>query len=284
MKREPTIHITRGALNKILTRTFLNDEERAALVDKIMVEARSYSIRHRSLLESNAKITQRASKIKSASKGDALLFSRTYVMIRRSLKHNGITPITDRDGVQWEYVVQAAGLATQFARDIGESDLKLVYDTYIRLALKVLKPFSLNRFKSGDEKIRSEYTAYAKMVEDPNKDTTELLYEIYQAKVAEKTGLTLNYREIPTEYSHFVDAALIAKELDIHPKYFMTAQFDQLDWTNGYPTPSQLSSFKAKERAIRWMAENKIKMKVENKKRSKLQEAFFKRHANKDNT
>lgn len=285
--REPSIHITKTALKKVITEA-LNTEyaeyDIEAITSKIMMHAKNYSIRHRSLLESTEKIAQKASKIKSASKSDAQLFSRLYTMIRRSMKHQGIKPISERDGVQWEYIVQAAGLATEFSRDIGADTLKLGYDTYIRLGLKLIKPFSLNRFKSSDERIRIEYAAYAKMVEDPNEQMTNLLYEIYQAKVAEKTGINLNYRETPQEYQHFVDASAICKELNIHPKYFMTAQFDQLDWTNGYPTPSQVSSFKAKERAMRWMAENQIRIKTENKKRTKLQEEFFKRHANKNNS
>lgn len=282
MKRVPSVHITEEILARLISK-FLTQQgsNRVVLAKDLAVflvkEGRGYTLRHRSILHPNLKVQKTTNRIISSPKALAFEFSTLLTLARKKLKHQGLKVIKEGDGVQWQFIVEAAGLATQFCKD-NDLEIRPGFVEYINISLSIIKPFTLTRFKSNHDRVQQHYLTLKEIEADPNEQKTKLIFDIYQQKVFEKTGINFKYKEIPAEYVHFVRASVIAKEIDCHPKHFVTAQFDQLDFTNGYPTPSQLDSFKAKERAVRWLTENDIKVKKHNKVLNKRQLDFLKKH------
>jgi len=258
--RKPSLHIREDQLYALIIEH--SDNARYAipardLVDFIMNKGRKLSLRHRSLLE-NAKNNNRANGMRSSTKDAAWDFSKLVTLIRKKRKHMNVKLISEKDGAQWNFLLQASGLALQFCKDYNIKDRRVGFISYIEMSLDLMKPFGFNRFKSFDPKVRENYESKLLIENDPRPSKTNLIYELYEQRLFEKTGQKLNYKDRPSEYKYFVEASQISHDLGIHPKHYLIAQFDQLDFTNGYPTPSQLATFKARERALRWVTENNI--------------------------
>jgi hypothetical protein len=281
--RKPSLHIGKDHLYKLIDEWF--DKHKIGtpaelLVEHLLKNGKKYSLRHRSLLATNEKTKRRASRIESSPITEAMMFDSVCRMIRQTkLKHRGIKIVGEKDGAQWDFLLQATGLATEFCKEYNLNK-KQGYIIYLGIALKEIKPFAYNRVKAAHSRIIAHYECMLEIEKDPNSDKSELIFDIYQQKVYEKTGINMAYRDVPYEFVHFVRAAKCSIEVGLHPKHYVIAQFEQLDFTNGYPTPSQLDTFKAKERAIRWATENDIKKREQQKNLTQAQLKFMKRHAN----
>lgn len=282
--RKPSIHISEQHLESLIHEYALKFNQAISgksLAEYILKNGKKYSLRHRSLL-ANPKSEKRFNNIKSSPKLMGYHFSKLLHFWRIKNHHRGIKMITDNDGSQWNFILQATGLALQFCRDYQIKNIKEGFTTYISLGFSMMKPFGINKYKTYDQKIRDWYECQLMIEKDPNPEHTQLIYDLYEQKIFEKTGQKLDYRSKPGEFRFFVEASGIAKEIGIHPKHYLIAQFEQLDFTNGYPTPNQLSTFKAKERALRWVTENGIRVKQKERKRTKAQEEWIRKYANPD--
>jgi hypothetical protein len=283
--REPSLHIGKQQLDRLI-REWIQTSKLAikseGLVKYIFKNGRKYALRHRSILESSEQVIEKTSRLKNTPIATALEFSKLSTVIRKKkYKHTGVRLITQKDTAQWQHILIASSMAVQFCKDYKLKNRE-GFVIYLEAAIGMIKPFGFNRIKAYDEKIRLYYEAQKEINNDENLVGTNTIYEIYQQRVLDKTGMVMNYATRPEEYVHFVRAAKIAKKIKVHPKHFIIAQFEQLDFTNGYPTPNQLSSFKAEERAVRWITENGIRIKQATHKIDKRQAAFLAKFKNKD--
>jgi hypothetical protein len=283
--REPSLHIGKQQLDRLIAEWIQTSKLAAksdSLVKYLFKNGKKYSLRHRSILESSEQTQEKTSRIKNTPIALALEFSKLCTVLRKKkYKHSGVRLITQSDTAQWQHVLIASAMAIQFCRD-HRLKYRDGFLAYLEIAIGFIKPWGYNRIKAFDEKIRQFYDAFKEINNDPNLVGTNTIYELYQQKVYDKTGITLKYNDRPDEFIHFVRASAIAKKINVHPKHFIVAQFEQLDFTNGYPSPNQLSSFKAEERALRWITENGIRIKRETFKMGKRQAKFLAKFINKD--
>lgn len=284
--RKPSIHISKDHLNSLINEWFQKFKigtPSELLAEYLLKNGKKYSLRHRSIL-ANAKSEGRINNIRSSPQLMGYHFSKILHLWRVKHKHRGVKMITEKDGPQWNFVLQATGLALQFCKDYDIKNIKAGFMDYIGFGFSMMGTFGINKYKTYDQKIRDWYECKLMIDNDVNPEHTQLIYDLYEDKIFQKTGQKLDYKSKPGEFRFFVEASAIAKEIGIHPKHYLIAQFEQLDFTNGYPTPNQLSTFKAKERALRWVTENGIRVKEKKKELNQKQQDWLNKYGNEDTT
>lgn len=272
--REPSIHITRVNLVKLL-KTYIDQDESnevnwpgdyenlvECLADFLLKNGSRYQLTLRKRLACAGMTPTALKKVEMASrsyKADAQLFSKVLVSLRKSKKHKGINIIKEGNK-EWNIIKEVTALATGFCRDF-ELPLKEGYIEYIDTAMIVLPAFSLNRLNFKHDEICKTYEAIGEIRSDPNKDITEELYESYYQVISSKTGITNDYKKRPLKFVSFVRAAEIVKEIGVNPRDYVNAQFKSLEWINGLPDPVQLTGDSAIERLQKHMYSARKKVK-----------------------
>lgn len=256
MIREPSIHITRNDLQKILKSLGIEEEY---FVKEIMKRAKSYSLNSRNVMITNDKLEKKAKKIIQSSRKDADLFAQLIYAIRKSKKHRGISMMKP-GGKDWDILKEVAASALYFT---NEFNLKKRdgFIEYITIGMNKMKKFSLLKFKNLNESISETYDADTEIKEDDESDITEAMYNIYFQTILSNTGIPDESKDIPERYVWFVRARIEAENLNIDPLIYIKAQFAGLDFANSIPHPTQLVGVKARDRVMRYAYKNKINLK-----------------------
>lgn len=256
MRREPGIHITKKRLSYILLKMGYKDNEE--MVNQIFLRAKSYSINTRTIIVSNERLEKKASNILKSTRSDAATFARQLYLVRLDMKHRGISPIK-AGSREWETVKQVAAQAMVFNEEFNLPQEK-GFNTYIRIGLEKMKKFMLNKFLGMQESIFLTYDALLEIDNDEDKDMTHQMYSLYNQHIISNTGIHTNLKDIPEKYVYFVRARGIAEQMNISPKVYINAQFEELDFTKNIPHPSQLVGIKASERVARYCYKHNIKV------------------------
>lgn len=254
--REPSIHITARRLSIILTEVMPVGVNILGLTKEILVRARPYSLNQRVVLTTTEKIEKKVGKILSSPSEDANLMARIIFMVRKKLKHVGITQIKPASK-DWAQVKTITAQATEFCIDM-DLPKKFGYTEYITIAFsKMVKP-SLQKITSMHSAICETYIALEEIKKDKTPELTLKIHDYYRMKVASKTGLVNNFKNTPDKYVWFVRVAKLITELTVPLNTYLDAQFAAMDYRNALPDPSQLIGQKAKERLNKYMFENRI--------------------------
>lgn len=263
MKREPSIHITRTALRKIIKEAFWAmriSQSSDDLVNYLMDRGVHYSLSNRNqLVDIKDAQRKRVERISKSPTDDATLFNKTLNYTRDRLKHRGYTKYTQshRD---WEFIVELTGLANNFCEAYGLSKEK-GYRDYIALMFKGRTgAFKIRQMKAFHDTIMQRYECVITINQDENSEATELAHKTYQELVYEATGITLNYKDMPEKYVFFVKVAELSKQMGVSTDKYIMGNFESLAaFSTGIPAPEQLVTNNGKERVIRWLAENRVR-------------------------
>lgn len=259
--REPSIHITRERLKRILQESFPNSPKLVdRLVSDIFKRGVHYSLSNRiALVGTNDRQNKKATRIAHSPSDDALLFSNTLHMVRVQMKHRGMTKYTKAHG-DWEFIVELSGLANSFCQAF-ELPKEKGYKEYIRMFfLGRGGAFKLRQMKAFHETIFQRYECIIAIESDVQPEKTREAHDYYVHLVYERTGLTYTYDKYPEKYVNFVNVSRIAAEIKVPVKDYILGNFESLaSFSTGIPSPEQLTTANGRERVIRWLAENRKK-------------------------
>ena len=264
IKRVPSIHITVDQLEYIFDElqrrglidiTYPYKIKKAEIFQEIARIAALKPLNMRSLNIHNKKDETKAVKAVITVKGDALTFSRLLVMIRKSLKHRGISLI-NQSSKDWKTIQMITASATQFCNDFGLS-IQDGYKKYIEMGIsKMDGTYSLYKFPRLHESICRVYESQVELENSPMSSLATEMFEYYKSVMYKRTQIEPTYLDSPDKKLAFKKAADIATEMGISGRDYIEAQFDALSFANGVPTPDQLYGEKAKERLIKYLYEN----------------------------
>lgn len=264
MQREPSLHITesklRGILLKILPDTYNDYED---LATDILIEARRVSCDNRIVTISNQKMERDIKKIVSSGKGDTNLMGTILFSIRKKLKHKGIQRIKE-GSKDWKKVKELSKVVCDFCNDF-ELGKRAGFIIYVELGFKKISSYRnyMDKLINMYEVISLSYEAHLVIQDDTDKDETLSIHNMYVGIISKATGITHSFVDEPINYVNFVEVRNITDKYNVPTQVYLEAQFEGLQWTEGYPTPAQLISEKAIDRLNRFMFKNKIKIVVE---------------------
>jgi len=258
--REPSIHIMKSDLVKLLGELLGYDEDQATgLASQLMFRAKPYSINTRTVSITNQRMEKKAEQMLQANRLDADLLARVIHLTRKKLRHRGISQIKPGEK-NWNLIKEMTAHALDFC---NEFNLKREtgFRKYVEVGLSKMKKFALPKFLNMYEGICETYIAMQEIEQDDDREMTEEMYRFYSQRVIEQTGIHDRLEELPDKYVWFVRARQEAEKMNVSVKVYMNAQFDGLDFTKGIPHPTQLVGAKSTERVIRYCYEHNIKIK-----------------------
>lgn len=262
MTREPSIHITRTDLERLLKRFIkvdVNDKE----IDFLMKEARNRSITSRSVIINAKKDIKKVTQRLKGGIVDANLLAQIICSVRVKMKHINVKKITQADP-QWGAVKELVDVVNQFC-SVYELEQREGYIKFITLGLKLMSSrrrvnyqYAPSWLNQHSDWIVSTYESESTLNNDDNPQGTEEVREAYCSEILYRTGIHEKYDE-PELKVHFHDARKMADELGMDYYDYIKAQFDKLSFCNGIPKIENLYSDKAKRAAIDYMSKHRIK-------------------------
>lgn len=256
--RDPSIHIKESVLIKILEELFPGKGpikwDCKKLAKQILTKGRPYRLSSRSITITNDKLLKKTDKLKLAGASDTAAFAQTLLLIRRQLKHKGLTLIQPGEP-EWFNIKEACKLATEFCNEFQIPN-KTGYKEYIKIGMSMMKNFSVFKFKGLHSAICNRYEAIQKINQDPTPSKTQEAHDNYIAIISEKVGFAQGYNDNPEKYQYFIEVKNEAAKFKISTKSYIKSQFNGFDWRSGIPDPMQLVGIKAVERLQRWAFEN----------------------------
>jgi hypothetical protein len=264
MKRESGIHINRTDMITILKGIMPNGVDCIKMSKEIFKRAKSKSLTTRLLIIDTKKLEQSAKRVSSSSITDADLFANILLNTRRALKHRGIQQIkpTSRD---WLVLKEVVELANEFVDCRDFHSKREGYIQYIKIGLGKMTTYNLSKFKTLATYILDYHSAQLELLEDCQKQQTDLAYEYYNARVLERTGISMGLENDPIKMVFFKRVAEQCHKLKVKPQTYIKAQFAGLEYKDGLPEPSQLVGERAIQRLSKYLYENSEKPVVSNK-------------------
>lgn len=249
MNRIPSIHITKPQFIQILDEFGIKNFP----TDQFFAQARRVSVNSRSVFTTNKKDTRKVNNILLASKGDASMVADIVYSIRTKLKHRGVRKVTENNKRDWTLCKDLANICNQFAEDFGFDNTRSAFITYIDIGFKKMGRDHRNvltRLIAMCENIYAYYETKSSIQEDTDKTITKSIYNYYNKKVADATGIyeREDLENDPERYNHFLQIRLLCEENKWNYEDYVDAQFDGMAWCNGLPEPHNMYGPKAIER------------------------------------
>lgn len=272
--REPSIHITRETLLKLIIKYIGKDlgENDPGLfeygglrldkrVDKIMKEARNYSLDSRSILLNTRKTREKVNKVTKSQIGDANLLADIIYSVRIKLKHVGVTKIKQTD-IQWSQIKELVPVINDFCSKFNlkprEGYITFVETGFLLMGKnkRVNYSYCAKWMRDKANIIIDQYESDIIINNDKYKEETQQLHDTYCRKVLDMTGIYNNYLKNNADYVHFYYARELADKLGVDYDTFIEAQFDALSFCNGIPRLEDLGNEKAQQRLTQYLSKN----------------------------
>lgn len=260
MTKDPSLHIKRSDLYKIMADMLPKGVDYNNFVDVLLVKCAPLSISTRSVISSTIKSEKKFDRIQGSSRFDADLVAKLLHATRVRLKHKGVTQIKP-SSKDWEMVKDLTKNIIDFCIDFNLPKREGAI-AYLEIGLNKMNKYGLNKFSNLYESICDTYAAKLEIDQDSEPDITLQLYKIYSSNIMDQTGIFEDFKKEPEKYVWFVRARLQAKQLNMGLEEYIEAQFEGLDFARGIPHPSQLVGPKATERISRYLY--KYNLKVDN--------------------
>jgi hypothetical protein len=264
--KEPSLHITKANLIKVLKEVQDNDEfytNREAyhkLADAILRRGKKYSIYSRTLNITTDKDIKKIKKVTSSELSYTNEFLKSFYAIRR-LKHRVGNIKYDENHADWPTIKELGGHLKDFVKAY-DLELKNGSTIFVKLLFEVSPKAVINFWPKMVPKAIDLYQSLQEVKKDQYPEQTEKLHKIYNQNLIDKVGISNNYMQIPSVYKFFVEATrLCIEELNCDIETFVKAQFDGLSWSGSYPQPSQMVTEAAKERVVKYAYSNNITLK-----------------------
>lgn len=225
---------------------------------RLCERGKSYTCNARGVYASNDKVEKKVIKMQLATRNDASIFAQLLLLIRRQMKHRGITLIQPGQA-EWFNLKEICKLATEFCQEF-QIGIKEGYKEYLKIGLGKMKNFSLNKFKSIHSAICNHYEAMQVIEQDPTPIETKTCHDIYMGIISDKIGFSHGYEDAPEKYKHFVEAKQEAKKYGVSLKVYIKSQFEGFEWNNSVPDPTQLTGSKSIDRLQKYAFQNNIQL------------------------
>lgn len=269
MEREPSIHVTRSNLIKIVHE--LGIKLSKPNIDRIMKAAREVSADNRTMMvRANQKrqIRKTEGTIKEANLAAEIIYG-----IRVKLRHVGVTKIKQSDPT-WGQVRELVPILNRFCEKF-DLERRKGYIDFLTQGIDLLSKnkranwnYCANWMLKHADYIVTTYEANNAVKEDPYPQNTRELASIYQTKVMEMSGMYIDYTQNSKEYVHFISARQLADKLGVDYDTFIEAQFASLEFCKGIPRVQDLGNEKAQQRLAQYIAKNGITITHSNIKES----------------
>jgi hypothetical protein len=264
--KEPSLHITKSNLIKVLLEVqandefYVNKEAYPKLVDAILRRGKKYSIYSRTLNITDVKSLNKVKKVTSSELSYTNEFLKSFYAIRR-LKHRVGNVKYDETHSDWPVIKQLSQQLKDFV-EAYNLEVKEGSVIFVKLLFEVSPKAVLNFWPKMVPKAIEIYSSLQEVKSDKYPDQTEKLHKIYNQNLIDKVGVSNNYTQSPNIYKFFVEATrLCIEELNCDLETFIKAQFDGLAWAGSYPQPSQMVTEAAKERLVKYAYSNNITLK-----------------------
>ena len=209
---------------------------------------------------------KKTEKVQLARRDNASMFAQQLLYIRRKLNHRGLNLVKPGEK-QWLEIKEICALATEFCQEF-QLKLQEGYRVYCEMGIRLMKTYSIQRFKQLHATIFTRYESLNEIQGDKYPETTDKIYKHYLKRVHGKIGWTAdNYKEDPTKYVYFVRVRKEAADVGLPWATYIDAQFAGLEWANAIPDPTQLVGLKAVERLMKYCYENDITTKPKGQKK-----------------
>lgn len=254
MKRDPSIHITKGTFDDILKAM----EIPYFPTDAFFLAARKNSVDSRAVIASNKKVTKQVDKITLASHGDAILAADLLYATRIKLKQRGVRKITEANQKDWALCKKLADICNTFCDDF-ELDTREGFITYMELGIKRLTNHRnlLQRLISMAENITNQYEAIREVQEYQSSGSIKQgvlqIHDYFVRYIANSTGIYENFKDNPEKYVHACRIHKLLSERHWDYREYINAQFDALSFCNGVPTLDGMYGDKAIERFNKYL-------------------------------
>lgn len=245
MKKDPTIHVTKSDLIRILERVCVfdgADDHRSqveGLADGIFKYARNYQIRTRSIVvgtEAQRKKTTKRSAAKSPLSPERML----RILNAERVKHNHrtIAPIRQGDSA-WTMLIEVARDAYEFAEQFDIVPRERGYHWYVDMGLRLIgKNYGINKFKYHKETIYARKGVELLIEQDPDKGATALFQATWEKIHSKHSSAVIKLGDM--DRVHFIYGRVEAAKQKAAFAAWIQAQFDQLAFLNALPLLSQL--------------------------------------------
>lgn len=247
-KKLPSIHITEDNLAKVLIELELcsSDKKASALAIQILTAAKKYTIHNRKFLETKPGAIGKIHKSTSSATGDAYIFAQVLVMVRRTLKHQGISLIKEgsRD---WLTLKEVTMLANDFCNAFGLNK-KEGYKLFCQHGLARMKKFSLTKFNTLAPTIADDQSAKVSLEQDLTPHKTERAIDYYNVKLADLGSIPIDLYKDVSKRKCFIDVVENCSKFGVSIEDYIDAQFAGLAFAKAIPDPLQLTGDNAIKR------------------------------------
>jgi hypothetical protein len=270
MSKDPSIHIKKSDLLKVLNEMVANEEfgynnNKETRFDDFLCHltrrAKKYALTNRVVIIQDKKEKAKIEKLQTSSFDLTQEFIKNYILVRRSLKMRGNISY-DPSHKDWPIIKQLASEIETFAEG-AELPKSVAAKEMVKTLFKLNPKGVLNFWVKLTGKALDYYLAEVEIQNDKHYPKTDRFYNCFRQNLIEKVGFARNYKENPLDYVFFVKATKICvEELGCEVEDYVKAQFQGLAWANSYPEGHQLIGDKAKERFTKYAFASNLKVKT----------------------
>lgn len=173
---------------------------------------------------------------------DAANFIKTYFYHRkRVLNHRGIK--MPKVGTSAHTTLQ--NIVPHLVNYSEEWDLGIneVFNKFLEIGSRMIARLSPQSLSAKTEQILDEYNLIMEIEDDPNKDTTNILVNLYSALLVESGAM--GFDSTTHDLIHFKEASAYVVKNKLDPTTYMDLMFERLKVFSTTPLPSQLTTPKA---------------------------------------
>ena len=262
MEREPSIHVTRSTLIRIVKGLGIHLSK--PNIDRIMREARGVSADNRTMVATKVKETRQVRRTNGTIQAANIAAELAYG-IRVKKKHIGVTKIKQTDPA-WAQVRELVPSLNIFCETYNLPQRK-GYLEFLMVGFNLMELKKANNFnywaswmlKHADW-INQTYQNNNEIKTDEYPRETQQLMSLFSTKVSEMTGMYSDYSKNNNDYVHFIRARKLADRLGVDYETFIDAQFEALAFCNGIPRLVDLDNEKAEERLTKYIAKTGIQV------------------------
>lgn len=256
--KDPSIHITYSQFLTLIKELGLKVSGPKAKL--LFQKARQVSLDHRSVVVSNRKkLTEKLEHRVKATIGDTNLLAQTIYALRIKRKHIGVSKIKQSDSA-WTVLKDLTNMVNEFCTQY-ELPTKAGFVKFVETGFNLMETSNFKNYsnchnflKKNYDKIINRYEADQALANDIDPRGTKEIYEAFNRRVIEMSGIYDNYTSNPFHYVNFLKARELADDLGVDYEIFMDAQFYALAFCHGIPNLEDLHGEKARQRLSQYLS------------------------------
>lgn len=261
MKRDPSLHITKSNLERILNRIEYNVRTSGkSLADAIFDEAIPYQLRDRYKQVLEQKTTVRARIVKSedadsiVSDSDVKKMNQILHSVRMAKNPNIIVKPILRDSKDYLMLKEITVLAVRFCETFEIENRTDGFREYINVGLGMMRKYALNRFKYYDSKIHENLQNRIILTSDENLEGTVEFRSMLEQAMTFYTGMDFTIHEDDLDANlNVYYARQQADEVKADYEDWIIGQFEGLAFLNVVPELNQFYGDNAHSRYKKYL-------------------------------